>query len=252
MKRFDCIGFGLATLDHLSLVESFPQPGRKLEVAESAVEGGGPVATALATLARLGASVAYCGRLGDDLAGRQVIDSFKRCGVNVKSVIMDSSAVTPIATVLVEQGSGRRTVLLNPGRGCFLRAGEVRENLIQQTLAVHLDGRRLAVERRVARYARRYGVTTFLDVGSLRNSVENLLHDIDHFVVAEEYALGITGRRSQRLAARDLWLPSMKSLTITAGRQGAIAFDGRTFYRQPAFEVEIKDVTGAGDAFHGG
>ena len=72
-KKFDCLGIGLATLDYLSLVREFPRPGLKLEVVESVIDGGGPVPTALATLARLGAHCAYLGRLGDDAQGKLVI-----------------------------------------------------------------------------------------------------------------------------------------------------------------------------------
>lgn len=252
MKRFDCLGFGLATLDQLLLVAEFPQPGRKLEVLERCTVGGGPVATALATLAKLGMQVGFCGRLGDDDAGRAILDSFAAAGVDIMNLSVDSRSVSPVATVLVEQESGRRTVLLERGKGCALRVGEIDVDLIRSARAVHLDGRNLAVDKKAARLARQHEVTTFLDLGSLRNSVDGLLEHIDHLVIAEEFALGVTGRRSLRSAARDLWLPSMQSLTITAGREGVLGFEGTTFYQQPAFDIAVKDVTGAGDAFHGG
>lgn len=252
MKRFDCLGFGLATLDHLSLVERFPRPGLKLEVIESTIDGGGPVATALASMARLGLNVAFCGRLGNDAAGKLIVESFERSGVCVDHLSLDPKATTPTATVLMEQNNGRRTVLLNRGRGCKLPSGEVTEQLIAGARAVHLDGRDLVRDKQVARLARKLGVITSLDVGSLRNDVSSLLPYIDHLVVAEEYALGATGERSLRVAAQNLWQDSMKSLIITQGSKGALGYDGHSYYSQAAFEVDVKDVTGAGDAFHGG
>jgi sugar/nucleoside kinase (ribokinase family) len=251
-KRFDCVGFGLATLDHLSLVESFPRAGRKLEVLDSRLEGGGPVASALVTLTRLGLKTAFCGRLGNDQAGELVSRSFRDAKVALDCLHFDDKARTPTATVLVEVSSGKRTVLLDPGHGCNLRVREVDEALITSSQAIHLDGRDLAVNLRVARLARRRGVATFLDVGSLRNPVEKLLPLIDHLVVAEEYALGVSGKRSAARAIAALWQPTVKSFVVTLGAKGAIGYDGDSIYRQMAFEVPVRDVTGAGDAFHGG
>ena len=229
-KKFDCVGFGLATLDHLSLVASFPRAGRKLEVLDSRLEGGGPVATALVALARLGLRTEYCGRLGNDQAGVMVCRSFRDSKVGLNYLHLNDKAQTPTATVLVEAGSGRRTVLLDSGRGCRLRVGEVDEAMITGCRAIHLDGRNLAANLRAAKLARQHSVTTFLDVGSVRNSVDKLLPLIDHLVVAEEYALGGSGVRSVSKALAGLWQPGMKSVVVTLGARGAVGYDG-TFCR---------------------
>ena len=48
------VGLGQCSLDLLGRVEDFPAVDQKAELAELLVQGGGPVATALVTLARLG------------------------------------------------------------------------------------------------------------------------------------------------------------------------------------------------------
>jgi ribokinase len=195
---------------------------------------------------------AYAGRIGKDWPGKAMIESFKRSEVSCNYIISDEGAITPTATVLVEQGSGRRTPLLDPGHGCELSAGEVPTELLKGTSAVHLDGRHPELQLSIAERARKHGVATFLDVGSARDGAAPLLPFIDHLVVASEFARYHSGTRSVRLATRHLWQDNMETLTITLGKQSSVGLDGTSFFRQPSVPIEVVDTTGAGDAFHGG
>ena len=58
--NFDVVGLGLSTVDHLGVVEALPSFDEVAFVSDYDQQGGGPVATALVTLARLGARVALC------------------------------------------------------------------------------------------------------------------------------------------------------------------------------------------------
>lgn len=252
LNKSDCLGFGLATLDYISLVDKFPRPGAKLQALECAIEGGGPVATAMATIARLGGSAAFVGKLGRDSAAGLVLRSFHDAGVNTGNVIISKECRTPTASVLVEQGSGRRTVLLSQDKRSGLKASDIKQSLISRSRSIHLDGRDLPACRKAAGIARKLGVATFLDVGSIRNRVDSLFPYIDHLIVSQEYALGFTGCRSARAAKKKLFRDSMQTLVVTRGTAGAIGFDGRNWNEQPAFRVRVKDTTGAGDAYHGG
>ena len=47
-------------------------------------------------------------------------------------------------------------------------------------------------------------------------------------------------------------LDRFTSIVLTDGIQGAVLYSSRSEIRQPAFKVEVKDTTGAGDAFIAG
>ena len=47
-------------------------------------------------------------------------------------------------------------------------------------------------------------------------------------------------------------LDRFASIVLTEGMQGAVLYSGENEIRQPAFKVEVKDTTGAGDAFIAG
>jgi sugar/nucleoside kinase (ribokinase family) len=46
-------------------------------------------------------------------------------------------------------------------------------------------------------------------------------------------------------------ISNLRSVAITLGADGALAFDKERVHRSPAFDVEVVDTTGAGDAFAG-
>jgi hypothetical protein len=77
-------GLGQCSLDYFSLVDSYPENDTKKEVLEWQEQGGGPVATALVALSRLGIKCRFCGVVGDDEAGEKIRRSLSEEGVEVK------------------------------------------------------------------------------------------------------------------------------------------------------------------------
>ena len=78
-----------------------------VHLADLVEDGGGPVGTALATLARLGARAGYIGLLGDDREGRFLSHSFARDGVDLHRLRVDPGAGTNVCIILVQQSTGR-------------------------------------------------------------------------------------------------------------------------------------------------
>ena len=71
-STFDVVGLGQCAFDALGRLPQMPPEDSKAELEELLLQGGGPVATALVTLARLGARTAFLGRCGDDDFGRRL------------------------------------------------------------------------------------------------------------------------------------------------------------------------------------
>ncbi len=64
MADFDVLGLGVAVRDVTVLLDTFPTPDEKYRAKGFFESSGGPVPTALVTLARLGRAVAFCGMVG--------------------------------------------------------------------------------------------------------------------------------------------------------------------------------------------
>lgn len=79
--QFDVVGLGVSTIDVVSLVDHLPVEEEVQCAIEMTVQGGGPVATAMVTLARLGANVAMLDSIGEDWRGELIGDEFQREGI---------------------------------------------------------------------------------------------------------------------------------------------------------------------------
>ena len=80
----DAIGIGAAVWDTLIELARYPDEDGKLQADAIAHSGGGPTATALVAMARLGLRAAFMGNVGDDEAGDRVIRDFVRYGVSTE------------------------------------------------------------------------------------------------------------------------------------------------------------------------
>src|SRR3990172_13204057 len=103
-------GIGQCSLDYLALVDAYRGVDTKKEVLEWHEQGGGPVATALVTLCRLGVACRFFGVIGDDEAGEKIRRSLLREGVGVTGLVKRRNASSQVAFVAIEQGTARRTI----------------------------------------------------------------------------------------------------------------------------------------------
>ena len=81
-KSFDLAGFGLNSVDLLTVVGEFPTSNSKQRLQRFEKRPGGQIATAMATAARLGWRTRYIGSFGDDEFGAFSRDSLVREGVD--------------------------------------------------------------------------------------------------------------------------------------------------------------------------
>lgn len=83
--------------------------------------------------------------------------------------------------------------------------------------------------------------------------LERLYRRVDCVMLADEEAMQFTGRSSLKAAVADLLKLGMRSLVIKRGEYGSMLFTPQGAFAAPARLVDqVKDPTGAGDAFAGG
>lgn len=245
----DCVGLGLTVLDQLGVIERFPEPNSKNVLSSWTVQGGGPVATALAMLARLGKRCSLVTALGDDPDGRFLQQDLHALNVDTAfSKITDGQ--TPRAFILVDQSNGERTVFLHRDPRCTLTAADIAAQPYDQCRLLHIDGHYPAADLCAAERVHRGGGLVSIDLGSNRRVDPALLEACDIIVVSEAYAAGqIAGDLESGL--EKLFTGYAKWVGITCGARGSYFFDGIQHLHQPAFPVAVADSTGAGDVFHG-
>ena len=142
-RPIDVLGVGECSQD---LVLTLP-PGvklgqplpEKLTAAALISLGGGQVATALVAARRLGRSAAFCGAVGDDAIGREILAELVHEGVDTAEVRVCAGATSRTAVLLVD-AAGERVVL--EVRHPALGPGEAApsERLVATARTLHVDG----------------------------------------------------------------------------------------------------------------
>jgi hypothetical protein len=87
-QSIDVFGLGQCAWDFVGQVDKYPTLDTKCEMSSMIMQGGGPVATALVALTRWGYSCSFCGVVGDDFFGNQIIDSLQEENVDTNQVII--------------------------------------------------------------------------------------------------------------------------------------------------------------------
>lgn len=252
-QTVDVLTVGLNSIDLLTVVQPYPERNSKHPLRAFAQLPGGPAATAAVGVARLGWRVAYVGRFGDDEFGRVGQQTLRDEDVDISDVVVVAGATSRFAVVLVEKGTGARTVLWHQHERLTMGAADVPDRAILRARIVHVDCSEVPAVTSAAARARAAGIPTVIDVEQVRPGIEALLAHIDIIIAAEGFPEALTGKTSTGAALAALQLATAASLVcVTLGEQGSLArVDGREIHT-PAFRVDVVDTTGAGDAFRAG
>jgi sulfofructose kinase len=246
------VGFGQCSLDILGQTDSYPELDQKTELSSLLLQGGGPVATALVTLARLGVPVAMVGAVGDDVFGRNIRQGLAEEKVDCTYLVQSAGASSQVAFIAVDV-EGHRNIFWHRGTARPAVPDAFPALLSNSVRILHLDGLHLEQSIAAATLARNMKVVTVLDAGTLRPGMERLLPLIDHLVVSEKFASQVVHRKDPEAALKQLAGYGADAVTVTLGKAGSLSMnaDGQVF-RQSAFAVAAIDTTGCGDVFHGG
>jgi|Deesub1362B_J571_1020462.scaffolds.fasta_scaffold03362_2 ribokinase len=249
---YQCVGLGLCAFDYLLLVERYPARNQKVDALAYSNQGGGPVATAMATLGRLGVRpVAFLGKTGDDWQGEFIVRALQEEGVDTGGVLRASGVPSAQAFVWVEKVSGQRTVVLYRDPRLKMKPDELPESPLRNTRFLLIDGREPDVALQAARLARQHGAKVVMDAGSPRPRMEEFFLLVDFFVCSADFIRAYAPEMGIEEAMRTIHQAGPKWVVVTLGEDGAIGYDGSQFHYEPAFSVTVVDTTGAGDVFHG-
>jgi len=262
------------------------RPDGRREVREPVLTTGGTAANTARALGALGVPVVFAGAVGDDAFGRRVAADLATCGVDTGALVVTREADTCQVIAMLEPDGERSLVVWPPDGGAlrWLRPEDVPAELVAGATWLHTTGMCLrdapvrdAVLAAMAA-AQAAGVPVSIDL-NLRVELWGL--DAERRAVVERaIALAdvVLGSGPEELvplaaamaspdgngepgagaddpvedAARQL---SARGRTVVArlGGSGVLACapDG-SVVRSPAFEVDVANVIGAGDAFNAG
>ncbi len=236
---------------------------------------GGSSAIMACGAARLGLRVAFVGVVGDDAAGRFMLDELTTRGVDVAACIVLPRRATGLTVHLVRPGAMRDRAMLT-SLGCVgeLTAAMVPGALVERARHLHVGSFYLLPKLApglagLFAEARRAGLTTSLDTqgdweGRWQGGLRETLAETDIYLPNEDEAravaasLGGLPEASASAGDEDLAevLEALAALgprpIAKCGARGAVAFSDGAVVRAAALPVAPVDTIGAGDSFDAG
>jgi sugar/nucleoside kinase (ribokinase family) len=221
--------------------------------------GGNGANTSLA-LATLGTPVQLLGAVGNDAPGSFVLGRLAEAGVDITRVCR-STAPTATSIVIVN-GAGDRRFLhhLGASRQAFSHPPDF--TTIRGITHYHLASLFVLPKLRpqapdILKRARAAGFTTSLDLnwdpeGRWMLDLAPCLPHLDILFVNEDESCMCTGTRDPKEAARTLLSTGLRTAVLKLGNKGCAVYTQEREHLCPAFKVETKDTTGAGDCFAAG
>ena len=251
----DIVGIGASTLDRFIVVDHFPT-GREVQQAiSSTTDGGGPVATALATAGKYGSCTIMIDRIGDDMVGRYILEDFHKYNVNTEGIQVDADAKSGTATILVKQKTGERAVFFERATATEPEFLEAHKQLIESAYILHINGRHRKLMRSAMAVAKEVGTIISLDGGAQRYDEDmKPITEASHIViVARDYAEKYTGTTNLEDACRIIHERGAFIAGVTDGANGSYFVwpDGTSYRCEPFTQATVVDTTGAGASFHG-
>ncbi len=207
-------------------------------------------------LSLLGSSVCFLTAFGEDAYAYRIEASCAELKIDISEALKVKGGSTPVY------------LYLNDADGDMLMAVsdmELCESISPDYLACHADilsgAKAVAADTNIPAeslvwLAENCEAPLFVDAVSVKKAVKlknilGRLHTVKANIIEAELLSGleIKDRVSLEAAARALLGKGLERIFITLGKSGALAADSREIIYAPAFPVDVKSTTGAGDAF---
>ena len=244
------LGLGTVVVDHQVFLKALPEPDTKGEILSDRFQVGGPVPTALALLSRFGVETSFIGKWSTDEWGSMIEEDLGGSKVSIGNALVHPQFRTGFAHVWVEKGTGRRSIAAYRGRHEIIEA-DLEGVDWSRYGALHLDGWSTDAAIVAAEKMRATGGKGFLDLGSPKARLEELISRVDHVNCPRRlFEKLFPGESSEVVSARFLAYGA-ESVSVTDGTQGSWMTTEKGTIHQSAFAIEAVDTNGAGDIFSG-
>jgi len=227
---------GPIALDTVVYLSKFPIPGSFMNSVRTEERTGGTSANVALGLCTASVETGFVSYLGNDEIGKQLLKVLEQSQIK-DLIITHFDDKTNHTLVLVDEKSERTIISMTTPHLRELRMDKVPFKAGEIVAFVLWREEFLADLQR----AQAAGCFTVVGAGALADSS----------VTHADLVIGSRNDFPVEINPLD-HLDRFASIVLTEGMQGAVLYSGGNEIRQPAIKVEVKDTTGAGDAFIAG
>ncbi|MDY6935822.1 MAG: carbohydrate kinase family protein [Spirochaetota bacterium] len=252
MNYPEIIVFGRNCIDYIAIVDEFPREDQKVPLEFRLEEAGGQGGTSSCCISRLGGSVAYIGKVGDDEVGRFCLNRLKDFRVNTKYIEIVKKGRTPIAYVFVTKSNGKRTIIYDHSTLPIIEITKSIEEILSKARVVLLDPE-VTYLAKVLRPLAEDRFRIIYDCERWRDGITDIMEVADYFVPTADF---LDSKElpfdNKSFFDKIFRLKEMLKgeIIVTKGIEGAYYIKNKSLYHVPAIKIRIKDTIGAGDNFH--
>ncbi|WP_217544820.1 carbohydrate kinase family protein [Streptomyces sp. GbtcB6] len=254
------VTMGVHVLDVLVRpVDAIPEGQGATLVEDIRMTAAGTAGGTALSLAKLGATVRSAGAIGADATGDMLVQLLGKAGIDTGFLVRRADTATS-ASVLPIRPNGDRPSLHLLGANITYGVDDVPWDALAEATHLHLGGPELIgvdVAARILHFAKEHGVTTSVDLlapgvlGSFEQIAAALPY-VDHLLPNDDQVLGFSGEDDLVAGAKKLVGAGAGLVAVTRGGDGALLVTAEGAEPVPAFEIDVVDTTGCGDAFSAG
>ena len=249
---------GSFVMDLVVRTPRLPKEGETVVGTEFGRAPGGKGANQAVAAARLGAKATMVGRVGNDLFGKDQLESLNASGVDTRYVVMDDEAPTGVGSITLDS-SGNNRIIVVPGANMRVSPQDV-ENARPafeeaDVVVLQLEIPDEANERAMS-IAKALGKPVILNPAPAHPLDDSMLRMATVVTPNETETEILTGMPAStpedaEKAARALRARGVETVIVTMGGKGALLVRENETRMVPAWRVNVVDTTAAGDAFNG-
>jgi len=264
---------GDALIDHQYWIHEMPKSGEDVAILSSASHSGGSAANTAIALQKQGVTCAFCGRLGNDKFGLDIIAQMKEIGIDISCI--QYSGDTGYTLTIIDR-HGERTMFSYRNAYAF-RPAMTKELLhtIQKAKVLFLSGYMLIDKQQAdfvidaARYAKRKGCYVMLDaspvIGQADGDLVSAVLSLTDIILPNRLELEMLSNTTDLSVGLERLHHYVPCIALKLGGKGSRLSimpgfslpDGRILNDKEEYSAEVErvsviDTTGAGDSFNAG
>ena len=220
---------------------------------------GGKGCNQAIAISRLGCSVNFISKIGNDEYGKLALESLKKNNIDTSKIIISDQHQTGVAGIHVDKNTGKNAITVITGAPTSLKKEEIDLKIIKES-KIFLT--QLEIPKEVTLHclkaAKENGLINILNPAPASKLSSEFFEVIDYFTPNETEAEFYTGikiknENDAKDSAKKLLNLGLKKVIITLGEKGLVYSDGKEEIYLKALPIKkVEDTTGAGDAFNGG